>query len=513
MAQLSEMLLKPLQTIVFQKTPGLMALAAAQRNIWVVGKKAALCKAAEQLSEVLKLPMLAKQAEALTAGYSAVTAESPWMDGDKLRKVTLVALPEAAGRLVSPVRPDVIAKQLHGKVAGHQVVLAVGDGDVLAAGLAVARCLSPYTTKTEKPLEESVCNVSFHGCEPSDEALKRLNLTAESIRVAQGLVDMPPNVLYPTSYKDFALQAVQGIPGVSHTLIEGEELQRRGYGLLFAVGKCAVTPPCLLVLTHAGDGAADRKGVALVGKGITFDTGGAALKPRDGMIGMKRDMGGSAGMLGAFLTLAKGGGLPNGQPLHCVLCIAENSIGSTCFLQDDIIKGYSGLTVEINNTDAEGRLVLAEGASHAAKHLDCELVVDMGTLTGAQGITTGTHHALILATDEALEKEAVAAGKLSGDMVHPGLFAPELLMQEYDSDFADMRNSVKNRSNAQSSAAGLFIHRHLMNCGYTGRWLHVDMAFPADAPLGNFATGWGVGFLSTLLQGGSGDVFAPSSRI
>jgi len=170
------------------------------------------------------------------------------------------------------------------------------------------------------------------------------------------------------------------------------------------------------------------------------------------------------------------------------------------FVQDDIIKGYSGLTVEINNTDAEGRLVLADGVSHVAKHLDCELVADMATLTGAQGISTGTHHGFILASDEALETEAIAAGKRSGDMVHPGIFAPELLLSEYDSDFADMRNSVKNRANAQSSAAGLFIYKHLTHSGYTGKWLHVDMAFPSYAPLGDFATGWGVGLMSALLR-------------
>merc|ERR1712127_1087045 len=116
-------------------------------------------------------------------------------------------------------------------------------------------------------------------------------------------------------------------------------------------------------------------------------------------------MGGSAGTFGAFLALAKGGGLASGRPLHLVLCIADNAIGPEMFLQDDIITGYSGLSVEINNTDAEGRLVLADGVSHVAKHLDCDLIVDMATLTGAQGISTGSHHGLIVATDEELESD------------------------------------------------------------------------------------------------------------
>merc|ERR1719217_1192332 len=112
--------------------------------------------------------------------------------------------------------------------------------------------------------------------------------------------------------------------------------------------------------------------------------------------------------------MAKNGGLPSGRPLHCVLCVAENAIGSKAFLQDDILTGYSGLTSEINNTDAEGRLVLADGVAHAVKNLNAELIVDMATLTGAQAISTGQHFSSFLATDEALEKEVVEAGRRCG---------------------------------------------------------------------------------------------------
>jgi len=234
-------------------------------------------------------------------------------------------------------------------------------------------------------------------------------------------------------------------------------------------------------------------GVALVGKGITYDTGGAALKAREGMCGMKRDMAGSAGVFGAWLAAVKCGGLPTGAPLHCVLCIAENGIGPGMFLNDDIILHYSGLTSEINNTDAEGRLVLADGVAHAAKNLNAELIIDMATLTGAQAVSTGQHFSSILATDETLEKEIVDAGRKCGEGAHPGIFAPELLLSEFDSEFADMKNSVKDRNNAQSSCAGLFIYKHLKHAGHQGRWVHVDMYYPSF--LGEYATGYGVGLL------------------
>jgi probable aminopeptidase NPEPL1 len=467
--------------------------------MWIVGKKDRLVAAAKELSEAVGQPAILGQAEKLSGGYDGTKKEVVWMAGNELRRVTLVALPEEASRYVTPCRSDVISKQLHGAVAGQDVVLAVGKEDALAAGLAAAKCLPPYSAQ-DKERTTSSCQVSFHGCSPSAQKLERLQQMAEATRVSQGLVDMPPNMVHPMSFKEFALDALKDVKGLKVDVIEGKELADKGYGLLYGVGQGSTDDkrPCLLVVSHPGSGDGS-KGVALVGKGITYDTGGASLKPRDGMCGMKRDMGGSAGVFGAFLAAVKAGGLPSGQPLHLVLCLAENAIGSKMFLHDDIVMGYSGLTTEINNTDAEGRLVLSDGVSHVAKNLDCELIVDMATLTGAQGIATGSHHASILATDADLEQEVVSAGLASGDLCHPGIFAPELLLHEFNSKFADMKNSVKNRSNAQSSCAGLFIYKHLKKAGYEGKWLHIDMAYPVHAPLGDYATGYGVGLLCKYL--------------
>eukprot|EP00441_Pelagodinium_beii_P002928 CAMPEP_0197701696 /NCGR_PEP_ID=MMETSP1338-20131121/123570_1 /TAXON_ID=43686 ORGANISM="Pelagodinium beii, Strain RCC1491" /NCGR_SAMPLE_ID=MMETSP1338 /ASSEMBLY_ACC=CAM_ASM_000754 /LENGTH=231 /DNA_ID=CAMNT_0043285423 /DNA_START=130 /DNA_END=822 /DNA_ORIENTATION=+ len=231
MASVRDLLLKPAKRITYRSAPSLETLATSGRDLFVVGKKEAMCNAVDQLAKSLGQPMLAKQAEAMSGGYKGAKAEVPWLSENDLRKVTLVTLPDAAGRSVTPVRPDVIAKQLHGKTAGADVVLAVGEKDALAAGLAVARALSPYTAKTEEVVEPSVCNVSFHGCSPSDELLEHLNTAAECVRIAQGLVDMPPNMLHPTSFKDFVLDAIKDLPSVTHTILEGEELKDKGYGL------------------------------------------------------------------------------------------------------------------------------------------------------------------------------------------------------------------------------------------------------------------------------------------
>ena len=180
--------------------------------------------------------------------------------------------------------------------------------------------------------------------------------------------------------------------------------------------------------------------------------------------------------------------------MHCVLCIAENAIGNDALRCDDIIKFFGGRTCEINNTDAEGRLVLADGVAHATapdvlpgKRVD--VVVDMATLTGAQMVATGKNHAAVFSNSEDLERKAVVAGRRTGDLVHPLPFAPEFYRSEFASKVADSKNSVKDRMNAQSSCAANFIYENLWD-GWDGEWLHVDLAGPAtDKERG---TGFGV---------------------
>ena len=152
------------------------------------------------------------------------------------------------------------------------------------------------------------------------------------------------------------------------------------------------------------------------------------------------------------------------------------------FRQDDILTMYSGLTVEINNTDAEGRLVLADGVAHVGKNLNDEvdLVMTMATLTGAQGISTGVVHSAVVCSDDSIEKDVIQAGLRAGDNAHPLPFAPECLLHEFDSPNADMKNSVKNRANCQVSCAGLFIWKHLDHTGFKGNFCHVDMAYPVS---------------------------------
>ncbi|KAH8044911.1 manganese ion binding protein [Aureococcus anophagefferens] len=197
------------------------------------------------------------------------------------------------------------------------------------------------------------------------------------------------------------------------------------------------------------------------------------LKISGGMVGMKSDCGGAAAVLGGFeAACALGGGAY--EEIHCLLCVAENAIGPDAMRCDDIVTFFSGLTCEINNTDAEGRLCLADGM-----------------------VSTGQRHAAVFSDDEALEARAVAAGKRSGDLCHPLPFAPEIYRAEFKSKVADMKNSVKDRMNAQASCAANFIYENV-HADFQGSWLHVDLAGPSTAA--ERGTGFGVALALALLD-------------
>ena len=215
------------------------------------------------------------------------------------------------------------------------------------------------------------------------------------------------------------------------------------------------------------------------------------------MEGMKSDMGGAAAVLGAFRALAGAG---HRQRLTLLLCIAENAIGPASYKPDDILTLHSGKTVEINNTDAEGRLLLADGVSWAAREIEADIVIDAATLTGAQLVATGQLHAAIVSNDEALENLMVQTGRACGDLVHPLPFAPEFYKKEFASPIADMRNSVANRLNAQSSCAAQFVYWHMEDAPNAKhrRWCHVDLAGPAFPK--DRGTGFGVALLASAIE-------------
>ncbi|DBA01937.1 TPA: hypothetical protein N0F65_006670 [Lagenidium giganteum] len=463
-----------------------------------------------------------------TTDNSATTQLLLVRNGEGALDVTLCALPTQVSRANALARPHAI----HAFVKGNRSLQtkAGSDGDntdevvlvvlVLpqhsetwyAAGAAVARAAPPYHNKQKKqsgiPLVDAAQEVVTtddqlevvyeHALSDAEQAL--IKHTANGIQLASRLVDAPPNEFHTDAFVAEAHRVAKRT-GSKITVIRGEELRDQGFGGIYGVGKASSHPPALVVISHYPAGAdVNTKGVAMVGKGIVYDTGGLSIKISGFMVGMKRDMGGAAGLLGAFETAVLSKNTTDTTPLHVVLCIAENSVGPLATRPDDVHTFYSGKTVEINNTDAEGRLVLADGVAYAVKHLNPKVLVDMATLTGAQGITTGTKIGCIYSNDEALEALAVKAGKESGDLVHPVPYAPEFYRSEFKSTVADMKNSVKNRANGQVSCAGQFIGNHLGDYETSGKWVHVDMAFPVKTDDDERSTGFGVAFIQSLLK-------------
>ncbi|ETV76029.1 hypothetical protein H257_09972 [Aphanomyces astaci] len=434
-----------------------------------------------------------------------------------LVSVVVAQLPTAVSRHNVLARPHAISSLVrsHANDSSTSFVVGLSLPDPATTswtgGVAVAKGISTYynsksTTKSGPSgvitdgaatavTEDQVVVVFDHAVDTS--TLSLLNATATGIHLTQRLVDSPPNQLNTDTFVAEA-KAVAARVHAEITVIQGEDLNTQGFGGIYGVGKAAANPPALVVLSHyPSSSSKSDKSVALVGKGIVYDTGGLSLKTSAFMVGMKFDMGGAAGLLGAFEAAVLAG--TSSRPLHVVLCLAENAVGPLATRPDDIHTLYSGKTVEINNTDAEGRLVLGDGVAYAAKHLNPHVILDMATLTGAQGIATGAKHAAVVSNSAKLEAWVVASGRASGDFVHAMPYVPEFFRQEFKSNVADMKNIPATRMNAQVSCAGQFIANHLgLEFEQTGLWGHVDMAFPVvDQERG---TGFGVALVQSLLQ-------------
>ena len=406
------------------------------------------------------------------------------------RKVVIGMTPEHCSRHNSPARAWAIPGLVRDAGSGNlDIILLVEHAEhAAAAAMAAARALPLYSVKSKQKDRtvriKAVCGDTV----VSDDTIQPL---IDGVRLAARLFDMPADDLHTDAFVAEA-RAVAEAVGAEVTVISGTDLRDQGFGGLWGVGRAAEHGPALVALKKTVPGA--TRSVAWVGKGIVYDTGGLSIKTKNGMPGMKGDMGGAAAVLGAFSAAGRVG---VGCNLTAILCLAENAVGPAAIRPDDVLHMRSGKTVEVNNTDAEGRLVLADGVAWAAEQ-GADVIIDCATLTGAALVATGKVHAALYCNDEALEQAAVVAGRGIGEPCHPLVFAPELFRKEFRSPIADMKNSVKDRGNAQSSCAGQFIGNHLPEPA--PRWLHVDLAGPAWGS-NDRGTGYGVGLLVAVTAG------------
>ncbi|GAA0581054.1 leucyl aminopeptidase family protein [Caenispirillum bisanense] len=331
----------------------------------------------------------------------------------------------------------------------------------------------------------------------AEDLWQRARAEAEGVLLARGLVEAPGNILTPTAFVERA-RALE-VLDVRVEVIQGvTALEAAGCGLLAAVGRASAHPPALVTLTWPGHGAAAAAPpLVLVGKGITFDTGGLSLKPADGMERMKGDMGGAAAVLGAVHALAA---MQAACPVVGVLAIAENMPGGDALRPGDILRACNGLTVEVVDTDAEGRLVLADAIAHATAARRPRAVVDVATLTGAVVTSLGRHMGGLFCSDAALATALRALGDGVGEPLWPLPLDPAL-DDDLRSDVADL---------LQCAPAGRFLPDALHAARFLSRfvpagvpWAHLDIAGLAwtddDRPLSRRgATGFGVRLLTAL---------------
>jgi leucyl aminopeptidase len=299
------------------------------------------------------------------------------------------------------------------------------------------------------------------------QAVRRGQVLADAITLVRDLVNTSPADLYPESFAAAAEQVARD-SGLDIEVLDEKALADGGYGGLTGVGQGSARPPRLVRLSYSRPGATAT--VAFAGKGITFDSGGLSLKPPKAMETMKCDMGGAAAVLGALQAVAA---LAPEVNVVGYLAMAENMPGGHAQRPSDVITIYGGKTVEVLNTDAEGRLVLADALARSAEdHPD--LVVDVATLTGAQVVALGSRISGVMGSDAATADGVVDAARRAGEQAW-AMPLPEELRKGLDSAVADIAN-VSGDRNGGMLVAGLFL-REFAPDGV--RWAHVDIAGPA----------------------------------
>jgi leucyl aminopeptidase len=347
-----------------------------------------------------------------------------------------------------------------------------------------------YKTKPSKTRRDPVAALQIHVADAGDAAaaaeLTRAEVVARVVRQTRDWVNQPGNLLRPPQFADAVAAAAEGT-GLEVEVLDFEALKAGGYGGIVAVGQGSEAPPRLVKLTYTPEGVDNPKKVALVGKGITFDTGGISIKPNAGMWEMKSDMAGAAAVGATLLAVAA---LKPGVAVTGYLAMAENMPSGSAYRPGDVITMFNGKRVEVLNTDAEGRMVLADAIARACAD-GAEYVFETSTLTGGQVIALGTRVAGLMGSDVATSL-VKAAGDAVGEPAWP-MPLPDEVRKGMESEIADICQTNANLDRAGHMLQGGVFLREFVADGV--EWAHIDIAGPS------FHTGEPSGYIS---KGGTG---------
>jgi leucyl aminopeptidase len=340
--------------------------------------------------------------------------------------------------------------------------------------------------EVEEPLS---VGVQFADPAAARQAYVAREAAAEGVELARDLVNEPPNVLFPESFAERA--ATLGKLGVDVEILDEKAMKTLGMGALLGVGQGSVRESRVVVMRWRGGASSETKPVAFVGKGVCFDTGGISIKPAAGMEDMKGDMGGAACVVGLMHALASRKARVNAVG---VIGLVENMPDGNAYRPGDILTSMSGQTIEVINTDAEGRLVLADALWYVKETDKPRFIVDLATLTGAIMVALGVENAGLFSNDDELATRLIASGVATGETVWRMPLGPAY-DKLIDSKFADMKNT--GGRNGGSITAAQFLKRFV---GDTP-WAHLDVAGVAmSSPSTEINTSWGSGWGVRLLD-------------
>ena len=381
----------------------------------------------------------------------------------------------------------------------RETAATVAAGSAAAASVALGAALrgyrfDRYRTKEKAEDKPKLASLTFltEDTAGATTAWATGKAGAEGVFLTRDLVSEPPNVLHPAEMAQ-RCQALTSL-GLKVTVLGPKEMAELGFGALLGVSQGSINEPRMVVMEWSGNGGKDKP-VAFVGKGVTFDTGGISIKPAGGMEDMKWDMAGAGTVIGLMAALA---GRKAKVDAVGLVGLVENMPSGTAQRPGDVVKSYSGQTIEVINTDAEGRLVLADVLWYAQEKFDPKFMVDLATLTGAIIIGLGHEYAGMFSNDDALTEKLAAAGKATGEKLWR-MPLDDAYDKQIKSDIADMKN-VGGRPGGSITAAQ-FIQRFV-----NGKpWAHLDIAGMAwsskdTACIPKGATAFGVRLLDRLVS-------------
>ena len=407
-----------------------------------------------------------------------------------IRKAAALAANKAVG-----VKAANMALGLHDGFAGRFDLDSIGQAEAEGVYFGGYR-YDEFVTRSEDGRRSSL---GVELIDADSGKIRQLNkglgvgvVVGRSQNMARTLINRPANVMYPSRLAAEAKKIAAGLRGLTCTVLDDKQLRQKKMGGIIAVGQGSSHKPRMIILRYNGGSKSGR--IGLVGKAITFDSGGLSIKPSAHMDAMKMDMSGGGAVLGAMEAIAQLGLSVN---VFGIICAAENMPGATSYRPGDIITTYSGKTVEVQNTDAEGRLILCDGL-HYATQQKCDTVIDVATLTGACMVALGVHKAGLMSNDEKLSRQLQAAAEQSGEDVW-AMPSGDEYAEEMKSKIADLKNIGSRWGGACTAAA--FLRQFVGKV----KWAHLDIAGkmemgePLKAITCPGSIGFGVRLLTTYL--------------